>query len=143
MRFSKAVVRYRIPILIVTLALMIPAVLGMCGTRINYDMLDYLPDSMDTVIGQDQLLEDFGKGAFSFIVVENMPDRDVATLCEKIKGVEHVETVLWYSTLADLSVPKESCTGSSTPTMPRWSPCSSTAPPRRTSPWMPSGRSVP
>ena len=87
MRFSKAVVRYRIPILIVTLALMIPAVLGMCGTRINYDMLDYLPDSMDTVIGQDQLLEDFGKGAFSFIVVENMPDRDVAALCEKIKGV--------------------------------------------------------
>ena len=107
MRFSKAVVRYRIPILIVTLALMIPAVLGMCGTRINYDMLDYLPDSMDTVIGQDQLLEDFGKGAFSFIVVENMPDRDVAALCEKIKGVEHVETVLWYSTLADLSIPKE------------------------------------
>ena len=107
MRFSKAVVRYRIPILIVTLALMIPAVLGMCGTRINYDMLDYLPDSLDTVIGQDQLLEDFGKGAFSFIVVENMPDRDVATLCEKIKGVEHVETVLWYSTLADLSIPKE------------------------------------
>ena len=107
MRFSKAVVRYRIPILIVTLALMIPAVLGMCGTRINYDMLDYLPDSMDTVIGQDQLLEDFGKGAFSFIVVENMPDRDVATLCEKTKGVEHVETVLWYSTLADLSIPKE------------------------------------
>ena len=107
MRFSKAVVRYRIPILIVTLALMIPAVLGMCGTRINYDMLDYLPDSMDTVIRQDQLLEDFGKGAFSFIVVENMPDRDVATLCEKIKGVEHVETVLWYSTLADLSIPKE------------------------------------
>ncbi len=107
MRFSKAVVRYRIPILIVTLALMIPAVLGMCGTRINYDMLDYLPDSMDTVIGQDQLLEDFGKGAFSFIVVENMPDRDVATLCEKIKGVEYVETVLWYSTLADLSIPKE------------------------------------
>ena len=78
--------RYRIPISIVTLALMIPAVLGMCGTRINYDMLDYLPDSMDTVIGQDQLLEDFGKGAFSFIVVENMPDRDVATLCEKDKG---------------------------------------------------------
>ena len=63
MRFSKAVVRYRIPILIVTLALMIPAVLGMCGTRINYDMLDYLPDSMDTVIGQDQLLEDFGASA--------------------------------------------------------------------------------
>ncbi len=107
MRFSKAVVRYRIPILIVTLALMIPSVLGMIGTRINYDMLDYLPDDMDTVIGQNQLLEDFGKGAFSFIVVEDMPDRDVTTLCEKIEGVEHVETVLWYSTVADLTIPKE------------------------------------
>ncbi len=107
MRFSKAVVRYRIPILIVTLALMIPSVLGMIGTRINYDMLDYLPDDMDTVIGQNQLLEDFGKGAFSFIVVEDMPDRDIATLCEKIESVGHVETVLWYSTVADLTIPKE------------------------------------
>ena len=61
MHFSKAVVKYRIPILIIAVLLMIPSVLGMIGTRINYDMLDYLPDDMDTVIGQNELLEDFGK----------------------------------------------------------------------------------
>ena len=107
MRFSKAVVKCRIPILIITLLLMIPSVLGMVSTRINYDMLDYLPGDMDTVIGQNELLEDFGKGAFSLIIVEDMPDRDVAKLCEKIEGVDHVETVLWYSSLADISIPKE------------------------------------
>ena len=107
MRFAKAVVKYRIPILIVTLLLMIPAFLGMAGTRINYDMLDYLPGDMDTVIGQEELLEDFGKGAFSLIVVEDMSDKDVAALCDKIETVDHVETVLWYSTLADVSIPKE------------------------------------
>ncbi len=107
MRFSKAVVKYRIPILILTLLLMIPSVLGMIGTRINYDMLDYLPVDMDTVVGQNALLEDFGKGAFSFVIVEDMPDKDVATLCEKFKAVDHVETVLWYSSLADVSIPME------------------------------------
>lgn len=107
MHFSKAVVKYRIPILIIAVLLMIPSVLGMIGTRINYDMLDYLPDDMDTVIGQNELLEDFGEGAFSLIIVEDMPDRDVAALCDKIKEVDHVETVIWYSTLADISVPKE------------------------------------
>ena len=107
MHFSKAVVKYRIPILIIAVLLMIPSMLGMIGTRINYDMLDYLPDDMDTVIGQNELLEDFGKGAFSLIIVEDMPDRDVAALCDKIKEVDHVETVIWYSTLADISVPKE------------------------------------
>ena len=107
MHFSKAVVKYRIPILIIAVLLMIPSVLGMIGTRINYDMLDYLPDDMDTVIGQNELLEDFGKGAFSLIIVEDMPDRDVAALCDKIKEVDRVETVIWYSTLADISVPKE------------------------------------
>lgn len=107
MHFSKAVVKYRIPILIIAVLLMIPSVLGLIGTRINYDMLDYLPDDMDTVIGQNELLEDFGKGAFSLIIVEDMPDRDVAALCDKIKEVDHVETVIWYSTLADISVPKE------------------------------------
>ena len=107
MRFSKAVVRLRVPILIVALLLMIPSVLGMAATRINYDMLDYLPDTMDTVIGQNALMEDFGKGAFSFIVVEDMPEKDVAALTEKIKAVDHVETVLWYNSLADISMPME------------------------------------
>lgn len=107
MRFSKAVVKYRIPILIIAILLLIPSVLGMVGTRINYDMLDYLPDDFDTVIGQNELLEDFGKGAFSLIVVEDMKPKDVAALCDKIEDVDHVETVLWYSTLADVSIPME------------------------------------
>lgn len=107
MRFSKAVVKCRVPILIITLLLMIPAVLGMVGTRINYDMLDYLPSDMDTVVGQDLLKEDFGKGAFSFIILENMPAKDVVALKEKIEKVSHVETVLWYDDLADISVPME------------------------------------
>ena len=107
MRFSKAVVKYRIPILILTLILMIPSVLGMLGTRINYDMLDYLPDDMDTVIGQEELMNDFGKGAFSLIIVEDMPDKDVAVLCDRLKTVDHVESVVWYSTLADVTIPKE------------------------------------
>ena len=107
MRFSKAVVKHRILILIVVLILMIPSVLGMAGTRINYDMLDYLPEDMETVIGQNELLEDFGKGAFSFIIVEDMPAKDVAALKEKIEQVDHVETVLWYDSIADLSIPME------------------------------------
>lgn len=107
MRFSKAVVRFRVPILVITLLLMIPSLFGMLATRINYDMLDYLPEDMDTVVGQKVLLDDFGKGAFSLIIVENMPDKDVAKLCDKIKAVDHVETVLWYSSLASMSVPKE------------------------------------
>ena len=107
MRFSKAVVRGRVAILILTVLLMIPAVFGMLGTRINYDMLNYLPDDMDTVIGQNALLEDFGKGAFSFIVVENMPEKDVAALQEKLESVEHVETVLWYNSLMDTSIPMQ------------------------------------
>ena len=107
MRFSKAVVKYRIPILIIAILLLIPSVFGMVGTRINYDMLDYLPDDFDTVIGQNELLEDFGKGAFSLIVVEDMKPKDVAALCDKLEEVDHVETVLWYSTLADVSIPME------------------------------------
>ena len=107
MRFSKAVVKHRILILIVVLVLMIPSVLGMAGTRINYDMLDYLPEDMETVIGQNVLLEDFGKGAFSFIIVEDMPAKEVAALKEKIEQVDHVETVLWYDSIADLSIPME------------------------------------
>ncbi|MBP5159783.1 MAG: MMPL family transporter [Lachnospiraceae bacterium] len=107
MKLSRAVVRYRIPILVITLLLMIPAVFGYANTRVNYDMLDYLPDDMDTVRGQNELMKDFGKGAFSFIICEGMPDKDVAELKQKIGQVEHVETVLWYDSVADISVPME------------------------------------
>lgn len=107
MRFSKAVVKCRIPILIIAIALLIPSVLGMAATRINYDMLDYLPADMDTVIGQNELMEDFGKGAFSMLVIENMPEKDVAELEQKIKQVDHVDSVVWYDSIADLSVPMQ------------------------------------
>ena len=107
MRAAKVIAKNRVLILIISLALMIPSVFGMLNTRINYDMLNYLPDDMDTVIGQDTLKEDFGKGAFSFIIVEDMPAKDVAALKEKIEAVDHVDTVLWYDSLADLSVPME------------------------------------
>ena len=107
MRFSKAVVKCRIPILIIAIALLIPSVLGMAATRINYDMLDYLPADMDTVIGQNELMEDFGKGAFSMLVIENMPEKDIAELEQKIKQVDHVDSVVWYDSIADLSVPMQ------------------------------------
>ena len=107
MRFSKTVVKQRVPILIAALILMIPAVLGMIRTRVNYDMLDYLPSDMDTVKGQGELLTEFGKGAFSILIVEDMPDKDVEDLIGKLKNVQHVDSVLWYSSLADLTIPKE------------------------------------
>ena len=107
MRFSKTVVKRRIPILIVTLILMIPAVFGLIGTRVNYDMLDYLPGEMDTVKGQQELIDDFGKGAFSLMIAENMADKDVDEMIHKIEKVPHVDSVVWYSSLMDLSIPKE------------------------------------
>ena len=107
MRLSKAVVKHRVLILIVALLLLIPSVLGMVNTRINYDMLDYLPEDMDTVVGQNELLADFGKGAFSLIVVEDMPAKDVAALRKRIEAVEHVDSAVWYDSLTDLSVPME------------------------------------
>ena len=107
MRLSKAVVKHRVLILIVALLLLVPSVLGMANTRINYDMLDYLPEDMDTVIGQNELLDEFGKGAFSLIVVEDMPAKDVAALRKRIEAVEHVDSAIWYDSLTDLSVPME------------------------------------
>ena len=107
MRFSKAVVKWRVPIVIIAILLMIPATIGMINTRINYDMLDYLPETMDTVIGQNELMEDFGKGAFSMLVIEDMPEKDVAALKEKIEQVEHVDSVIWYDSILDLSVPMQ------------------------------------
>ena len=107
MHMANTIVKHRILILVLCMLLLIPAAIGMQNTRINYDMLDYLPEDMDTVIGQNALMDDFGKGAFSFIVVEDMPRRDVAALKEELQQVKHVETVLWYDSVADLSIPME------------------------------------
>lgn len=106
-KFGKWVVKHKIPILIFAFLLMFPSVWGMEHTRINYDMLTYLPGEIETMKGQDILLEEFGKGAFSFVIVENMEEKDVSILREKIEEVPHVDTVLWYDSLMDLSVPME------------------------------------
>lgn len=106
-KFGKGIVKYRIPILVIAVLLLIPSVFGILNTRINYDMLDYLPEDMDTVIGQNILLEDFGKGAFSMVIVEGMEPKEVSALKTQIEQVEHVESVIWYDSLMDISVPME------------------------------------
>ena len=107
MKVARAVVKHRILILLITVALLIPAVIGYIATRVNYDMLNYLPEDMETVIGQNVLMEDFGKGAFSFIIAENMSEKEVSSLKSKIEKVDHVDTVIWYDSIADLSIPME------------------------------------
>lgn len=107
MKFGKWVVKCRIPILILAVALLVPSLIGMIMTRINYDMLTYLPDDIDTVVGQDILMDEFGKGAFSFVIIEGMDPKDVSSLREDISHVDHVDTVLWYDDFADVSVPME------------------------------------
>ena len=107
MKFGKWVVKCRSPILILAVALLVPSLIGMIMTRINYDMLTYLPGDIDTVVGQDILMDEFGKGAFSFVIIEGMDPKDVSSLREDISHVDHVDTVLWYDDFADVSVPME------------------------------------
>ena len=104
-KVSKRIVQFRIPILIIALILLIPSVIGYIRTRVNYDILTYLPKEIDTMKGQDILVDQFGTGAFSFCVVENMDEKDVAGLKKKIEQVDHVKDVLWYDSIADLSIP--------------------------------------
>ena len=106
-KFGKGVVKLRVPILILTLALMIPSAMGMASTRINYDMLTYLPGDIETMAGQDILMDEFGKGAFSFVIVEGMEEKEAAELRKEIEKIPHVDTVLWYDSVMDLSVPME------------------------------------
>ena len=107
---EKTIMNYFQPLagaLILALLLIVPSVIGMVKTRINYDMLTYLPKGIDTVTGQDILMDEFGKGAFSFVIIEDMAPKDVAELRSKIEQVEHVDTVLWYDSFADVSIPME------------------------------------
>ena len=106
-KFGKWVARHKILILIFAVVLFIPAVFGYVKTRINYDLLSYLPDSLETVSGQDTMVDKFGMGAFSMVVVENMENKEVAELKEKLKDVEHVEKVIWYDDVADITIPVE------------------------------------
>ena len=104
--FGKKVVKFRIPILIISILLLIPAGLGYVNTRVNYDVLTYLPEDIETMQGQDILVKDFGTGAFSMFIVDGMEDTEVSALKAKIENVEHVQKVLWYDSLADISMPK-------------------------------------
>ena len=106
-KLSKAIVKHRLLILIIAAVLIIPSVIGMAGTRINYDMLSYLPDDIETIEGQDILLKDFGKGAFSFVIVDGMEDKDISKLRGKLEKIDNVDSVIWYDSLMDISVPKE------------------------------------
>ena len=107
MKLGKAVVKARFVILIAALLLLIPSVLGMISTRVNYDMLNYLPEDLDTVKGQRYMLEDFKKGAFSFLIFENADEKTMREASDKIKKVDHVATVLNFSDIADGAIPEE------------------------------------
>lgn len=106
-KFGKWITKHKLLVIILAVILMVPALIGYVSTRINYDVLSYLPDSLETVSGQDTMVDEFGTGAFSMIVVENMKNKDVVALKEKLKKVEHVEDVLWYDDALDITVPKE------------------------------------
>jgi hypothetical protein len=103
--FGKGVVKLRVPILILSILLLIPSGIGYFNTRVNYDILSYLPKDIETMEGQDILLDEFGTGAFSFCVVEGMDSKDISAMRKSMEEVDHVKAVIWYDSLADISIP--------------------------------------
>ena len=106
-KFGKGVVKCRFLILILAFLLLIPSAIGYIKTRINYDILSYLPGEIETMKGQDILLDEFGTGAFSFVVVEGMNDKDLEKIADEIEDVPHVKNVIWYGSVMDFSIPRE------------------------------------
>ena len=104
-KVGKWIAKHKVLIVLIGLVLLVPSVLGIAATRVNYDILSYLPESLETVEGQDIMVDEFGMGAFSMVVVENMEMKDVAALKAKFENIDHVEDVLWYDSVADLSFP--------------------------------------
>ena len=107
MKLGEWIAKCRILILIVSALLLVPSVLGIIKTRVNYDLLSYLPDSLETVEGQNIMVDEFGTGAFSMCVIEGMPMKEVQKLADEFKEVDHVKNVLWYGEVMDISVPTE------------------------------------
>ena len=105
-KVGKKIVKFRVPILILSIILLIPAVWGYVNTRINYDVLTYLPEDIETMQGQEIMTNDFGIGAFSMLMVDGMEDKEIVKLKEKVEKVDGVENVFWYDSLADISVPQ-------------------------------------
>lgn len=106
-KFGKWIAKHRIIILVISVLLLIPSGIFMATTRINYDILSYLPKDIETMKGQDILMDDFGKGGFSMVMVEGMTDKEVVETKKKIEDIDHVADVVWYDTIADISLPKE------------------------------------
>lgn len=106
-KFGKAIVKLRVPILIISILLLIPAAIGFLKTRVNYDVLSYLPKDIETMKGQDILADDFGTGAFSLCLVEGMDDKDVVKLKKQMEQVDNVDSVIWYDSIMDISIPDE------------------------------------
>ncbi len=106
-KFGKFITKHKLFILLLGVLLIIPAMIGMVKTRVNYDVLSYLPDSLETVSGQDIMVDEFGMGAFSMVIVENMDNKDVVALKEKLEKVDHVEKIIWYDSVADISLPTD------------------------------------
>lgn len=106
-KLGRKIVKFRIPIFIISILLLIPATIGYINTRVNYDILYYLPDDIETMKGQDILVDEFGTGAYSMFLCEGMENKDVAVLKQKIEDVEHVAKLVWYDSFADISIPME------------------------------------
>ena len=104
---GKWITKHKNIILVIAFILLIPAGIGYVSTRVNYDVLSYLPESLETIKGQDILVDEFGMGAFSMVVVEDMPMKDAAKLEEQLESIDHVKDVLWYDDAVDISVPTE------------------------------------
>ena len=105
-KLGKKIVKYRAAILVISFLLLIPSAWGYANTRINYDVLTYLPEDIETMQGQDIMVEDFGAGAFSMLIVDGMENKDISKLKAQIEEVDHVSKVLWYDSVADISVPQ-------------------------------------
>lgn len=106
-KFGKGVVKYRVLILIVAFALLIPSGISFINTRINFDILSYLSSQIETMKGQDIMVDEFGTGALSFVILEDMKDQDIETLADDIEDLEGVKDVIWYGTIADSTLPRE------------------------------------
>ena len=106
-RFGEWIAKHRALVLVIGILLLIPSVFGYLGTRVNYDILSYLPEDINTMQGQDILKEEFGKGGFSFVITEGMREKEIAETADKIAAIDHVADVVCYESLTDLRIPKE------------------------------------
>ncbi len=107
MKLGEWIARHRILILLIGVLLLVPSVIGIVKTRVNYDLLSYLPDTLETVEGQDIMVDEFGTGAFAMCVVDGMPMKDVQKMADEFKQIDHVKDVLWYGEVIDISVPTQ------------------------------------